>query len=191
MKRNAFTIIEVVLVLAIAGLIFLMVFLALPALYRNQRNERRREDVNRIYSQIPNYQKNNHGKPPFNADTGEFDAKFVSHYIDDECTGDHEVQADQAGGASYGGIAFSSCGSAFSDPDGTPYVVGHMASTDTVPDNASANHVIYFGARMICRGEDNASEDATVDASPNSFVIMMILEGGAIYCVDNATLPTN
>jgi prepilin-type N-terminal cleavage/methylation domain-containing protein len=37
-KAHGFTIIEVVLVLAIAGLIFLIVFLALPALQRSQRD---------------------------------------------------------------------------------------------------------------------------------------------------------
>ena len=37
-NKKGFTIIEVVLVLAIAGLIFLMVFIALPALQRSQRN---------------------------------------------------------------------------------------------------------------------------------------------------------
>ena len=37
-KEKGFTIIEVVLVLAIAGLIFLMVFIALPQLQRSQRN---------------------------------------------------------------------------------------------------------------------------------------------------------
>ena len=36
-NKKGFTIIEVVLVLAIAGLIFLMVFVALPALQRGQR----------------------------------------------------------------------------------------------------------------------------------------------------------
>ena len=40
-----FTIIEVALVLAIAGLIFLVVFLALPALQRSQRDTARRQDV--------------------------------------------------------------------------------------------------------------------------------------------------
>jgi type II secretory pathway pseudopilin PulG len=51
-KYGAFTIIEVVLVLAIAGLIFLMVFIALPALQRSQRNTQRKEDMGRIASQI-------------------------------------------------------------------------------------------------------------------------------------------
>ena len=40
-SKKGFTIIEVVLVLAIAGLIFLMVFIALPALQRTQRNTQR------------------------------------------------------------------------------------------------------------------------------------------------------
>ncbi len=40
--RGGFTIIEVVLVLAIAGLIFLMVFIALPALQRAQRDSQRK-----------------------------------------------------------------------------------------------------------------------------------------------------
>ena len=49
MKNNrGFTIIEVVLVLAIAGLIFLMVFLALPALQRSQRDTLRKQQANMI-----------------------------------------------------------------------------------------------------------------------------------------------
>lgn len=47
-KTQGFTIIEVVLVLAIAGLIFLMVFIALPALQRSQRDTQRRDDVARF-----------------------------------------------------------------------------------------------------------------------------------------------
>ena len=45
---KGFTIIEVVLVLAIAGLIFLMVFLALPALQRSQRDTQRKNDMARL-----------------------------------------------------------------------------------------------------------------------------------------------
>jgi len=47
-KESGFTIIEVVLVLAIAGLIFLVVFLALPALQRSQRDSQRRTDLGRF-----------------------------------------------------------------------------------------------------------------------------------------------
>jgi prepilin-type N-terminal cleavage/methylation domain-containing protein len=60
-KNNSkgFTIIEVALVLAIAGLIFLVVFLALPALQRNQRDTGRRENVGSIVSGLQSYSSDN------------------------------------------------------------------------------------------------------------------------------------
>ena len=51
-KYTGFTIIEVVLVLAIAGLIFAMVFIALPALQRAQRNTQRKQDLSRMQAAI-------------------------------------------------------------------------------------------------------------------------------------------
>jgi prepilin-type N-terminal cleavage/methylation domain-containing protein len=46
-QKKAFTIIEVLIVLAIAGLILLIVFLAVPALQRNSRNTQRSSDASR------------------------------------------------------------------------------------------------------------------------------------------------
>lgn len=66
-----FTIIEVVLVLAIAGLIFLMVFLGLPALQRNQRNTARKQDYSVIASAIQTYKSNNKGEFPTFEKVGE------------------------------------------------------------------------------------------------------------------------
>ena len=62
--KTGFTIIEVVLVLAIAGLIFLMVFIALPALQRNQRDAQRRHDMERVQAAIQNFQTNNRNALP-------------------------------------------------------------------------------------------------------------------------------
>src|SRR5687768_147522 len=47
-EETGFTIIEVLIVLAIAGLIMVVVFLAVPALNRNNRNERYRTDARNI-----------------------------------------------------------------------------------------------------------------------------------------------
>lgn len=63
-KEKGFTIIEVVLVLAIAGLIFLMVFIALPALQRNQRDTQRKNDLSRAQTAVQNFQSNNRNKLP-------------------------------------------------------------------------------------------------------------------------------
>ena len=61
-NRTGFTIIEVVLVLAIAGLIFLMVFIALPALQRSQRDQARRMDVGLVTAAVKNWRSNNRGR---------------------------------------------------------------------------------------------------------------------------------
>jgi len=58
---KGFTIIEVVLVLAIAGLIFLVIFLALPMLQRNQRDTARKSSLGQIVGQIENFRSNNRG----------------------------------------------------------------------------------------------------------------------------------
>ncbi len=63
-KLNGFTIIEVVLVLAIAGLIFLMVFIGLPALQRSQRDRQRKNDAAIIAAAVRTYMSHNGGKPP-------------------------------------------------------------------------------------------------------------------------------
>ena len=63
-NKKGFTIIEVVLVLAIAGLIFMMVFIALPALQRSQRDTQRSNDIARVQTALNNYQANNRGALP-------------------------------------------------------------------------------------------------------------------------------
>lgn len=78
-NKKGFTIIEVVLVLAIAGLIFLMVFVALPALQRGQRDSQRRSDISRFMSQINSYQTNNGGRVP-SADKDAM-GKFLNNYM--------------------------------------------------------------------------------------------------------------
>lgn len=60
-KQRGFTIIEVVLVLAIAALIFLMIFIALPALQRGQRDTARKNDVSTVLSAISSWKGNNVG----------------------------------------------------------------------------------------------------------------------------------
>lgn len=54
-KESGFTIIEVLIVLAIAGLIMLVVFLAVPALQRNSRNTQYRNEASQLltaYSEV-------------------------------------------------------------------------------------------------------------------------------------------
>ena len=63
-RMNGFTIIEVVLVLAIAALIFLMVFIALPALQASQRDTARKNDVSTVSAAVNSFISNNSGSFP-------------------------------------------------------------------------------------------------------------------------------
>jgi prepilin-type N-terminal cleavage/methylation domain-containing protein len=61
-KERGFTIIEVLIVLAIAGVIMLIIFLAVPALQRNSRNTQRRSDASHYAGLINEWMANHAGQ---------------------------------------------------------------------------------------------------------------------------------
>jgi prepilin-type N-terminal cleavage/methylation domain-containing protein len=63
-KSEGFTIIEVLIVLAIAGLILLIVFLAVPALQRNSRNTSIKNDAQNVLGGVSEYFGANSGSVP-------------------------------------------------------------------------------------------------------------------------------
>ena len=62
--NKGFTIIEVMIVLAIAGLIILIVLLAIPALQRNSRNTTLKNDASAIAAGVSEFKSNNDGNAP-------------------------------------------------------------------------------------------------------------------------------
>lgn len=75
---KGFTIIEVVLVLAIAGLILLMALVAWPALQSGQRDSARKTDVGSVASAVSAYSSSNKGKfPTTEALTGDPDGEPI------------------------------------------------------------------------------------------------------------------
>ncbi len=69
LKKNhsGFTIIEVLIVLAIAGLIMVAVFTAVPALQRNGNNTTKRGDASKALGAVSEFIANNNGKVPATA----------------------------------------------------------------------------------------------------------------------------
>ena len=70
-KEGGFTIVEVMIVLAIAGLILAIVFIAVPALQRNSRNTQRRSDLANLRAQFETWTSNNNGKLPSDTDVNQ------------------------------------------------------------------------------------------------------------------------
>ena len=69
-NQSGFTIIEVLIVLAIAGLIMVAVFTAVPALQRNGNNTTKRGDASKVLGAVSEFVANNNGKVPLAADAG-------------------------------------------------------------------------------------------------------------------------
>ena len=67
-KSEGFTLIEVMIVLAIAGLIILIVLLAVPALQRNGRNTSIKNDASAFSAALQEYKSNNDGQNPASID---------------------------------------------------------------------------------------------------------------------------
>src|ERR1700685_1598743 len=63
-KNEGFTIIEIMIVLVIAALILLIVFLAVPALQRSQRNTGRKSDGGHMSTAVNDWVTNNNGTLP-------------------------------------------------------------------------------------------------------------------------------
>jgi prepilin-type N-terminal cleavage/methylation domain-containing protein len=119
---KGFTIIEVVLVLAIAGLIFLMVFIALPSLQRGQRDAQRKQDLARIQTQIQSYASNARGNIP-----ADLTSSFVANYLG----GSGAVAGDQYKDPQTNiGYTFESVNTPPTAAGHIGYYPGHLCPTD-------------------------------------------------------------
>ena len=168
-KKTGFTIIEVALVLAIAGLIFLMVFVALPQLQRQQRDSRRRDDILSFLETVKKYQTNNRGALP-----------------------------DGTGNAIAGGSGTSSentwqdfynnyLGDSFADPNGTKYTL-EVTECDNTRDNDckdlpvldSMDYTLHVYIQATCKD----SETAMGTSNPRNIAVLYRMEGSGIYCAN-------
>ena len=184
--QKGFTIIEVMIVLAIAGLILVVVLIAIPQLQRNQRNQARQSVASRIVTEINNFAGNNNGDLP-EAVTPATDSKQIGSIGDDPIFWDRYLGCDTS--------APPECTANINDPrTGEPVGTGAdggvnleqvIPLTDVAVElepgdetNIAAGSFGY-NEGYVCDGED------IIAASNRNFVFMMKLEGGALYCLDN------
>ena len=146
-QKEGFTIIEVVLVLAIAALIMLMVFIAWPALQRSQRDTARKNDQSSIASAIATYRSNNNGVLPpavSGAAAGSWDANFVQKYL------------TNLGHVVPGQVAFSTTAPASLGAAATQSATGTASTTNPTYDSA----VVVLG--YDCSGAPSARKAAVI-----------------------------
>lgn len=165
-KETGFTIIEVVLVLAIAGLIFLMVFIALPALQRNQRDTQRKNDLSRAMTALNSFASNNRGAVPTESTVN---TTFKTGYL--TVSGDSFLDPQGAGS---------------SDSSATSYIFNTTsAATGDLSAGFSTDtqNTIYYAVGRVCNAA--GGELAPTGAGSRKVTMRMYLEGGGVACQNN------
>ncbi|MBR0431041.1 type II secretion system protein [Candidatus Saccharibacteria bacterium] len=204
-ERKGFTIIEVVLVLAIAGLIFLMVFVALPALQRSQRDTARRNDIARLSTALAQWQTNNTSSSDPNnlPDASSWAAKAQISSNDcnnDACKIVREYMNTTA--ATVDGEVTNT----FADPDGTLYnvVIGGNISGPATPSNLKSPEnqdlatLTWADGKYDLSGNDTykahtifivpgakCDKTSIVKSDNRRYALIYQLEGSGVYCLDD------
>lgn len=178
-KESGFTIIEVLIVLAIAGLIMAIVFFAVPQLQRNSRDNQRQSVANRVSAELTTYSGNNQGTYPFaggisttlpgtpctNLTANPFGCNdWLNRYI----TGKVNTNDPSSSGPMTFNLFF---------PSGSP---GTVSAANWQLGRA----LIAVGSS--CNGENGYTQASGNAASSRKFAILMPLDrDNTWYCVDN------
>lgn len=184
--KQGFTIIEVVLVLAIAGLIFLMVFVALPALQRSQRDTQRRNDMARVDTALTQYLTNHNGanlpqpSGEWNASANGVDANGDGNFEgcnNSACAFVRDYMNAQA-------VAEENQVNDFKDPGGTLYnlQIVNANNASFVYDNSNVafnEYLITIVTGAKCDGEN------AVKSTERHYAVVYRLEGSGTYCIDD------
>lgn len=181
--KKGFTIIEVALVLAIAGLIFLMVFVALPGLRASQRDADRREAVASFLENVKKYQTNNRGALPGATDNASISESGSSIMV----TNGETNSAD----TTWAGFYQKYLGDNFIDPDGENYKLkiircGSTADKSCVSDAQYSgdvtfpnNYTMLVVLQASCLGTETIGT-----SNPRKLAVIYKLEGAGTYCSD-------
>lgn len=161
-NTKGFTIIEVVLVLAIAGLIFLMVFIALPALQRTQRDSARQEEVSTVIAAIGTYSSLNNGKLPSSATS-------IVSIVE---------------GASGTTLASGTTVTVYSDVSSAPTVTGTKESGTPTSTSLPYDNIVVYN-KYKCSTADASNKMTLVKGTARQAAALAFLESGVIYCRNN------
>ena len=178
-KRYGFTVIEVALVIAVAGVIFLMVIVALPALRASQRDATRRENVISFINKVKQYQKDNRGTLPGSADNLSDGRTVEVSWNDDDL--------ETSDPTSWAGFYRDYLGANFFDPNGEHYqlkirrcdvnIVGEDCGFSIEGEPFPNNYEIIVATSAVCKGQQIVQTN-----NQRKLAAAYRLESGGVYC---------
>lgn len=192
-RKFGFTIIEVVLVLGVAGLIFIVVFTALPGMQVSARDTQRRESITTFVTEIKNFQTNNRGALP--SGLGESATSMVTVSGERIETGYYgAVGTANTHQLAWAGFYRDYLGVQFRDPMGYNYnivAVNCGSKADIECTTTATGGIANLSNKTF--GENNYNIVAVVGAScygdtavgtssPRKLAVLYKLEGAGVYC---------
>jgi prepilin-type N-terminal cleavage/methylation domain-containing protein len=165
-RKNGFTLIEIILVLALACILLLMVLTALSGAQRARRDAQRKQDLAIFYAKLEEYSANNQNSN-----------LCPSSSVHDQ------FPCDDATLANFVATYFSG----HTDPlTGNPYVVNYWENTHhrrPVPGE------ILYGREHLCYVNGNDIIADVINGKPTDFshdhYMMVYQENGKYFCLDN------
>ena len=161
LNKKGFTIIEVMIVLAIAGLILLIVFLAIPALQRAQRNTGRKEDAGRLVTAIGDFISNDGGVLPQKG-------TWISSPT---TTGSCETILNDAGKLNQGTWTSNDCTFKSQGPNNFDLEDGSTASIQATSQNVGFEAILVTSATCT-----TGSSNSTTPGNSNQAALLYDLE---------------
>ena len=184
-NKRGFTITEVIIVLAIAGVIMAVVLAVVPQAQRNQRDNNRKALAQRLMSSLENYNANSQGTYPF-ATTGTPSTTLSCATLDavaNSCYAWYNSYIYKTLPAP--ATTYVNTNDPSTDNRTTINILWAAADTnDQTPTWSTATATIMPGA--VCSGSRVTGTGIAGSASTKQFAMIMALENsGTWYCTDN------
>ncbi len=169
-SQKGFTIIEILIVLAIAGLILTIVFIAVPQLQRNTRDNQRQNIASRLSSELNTYSSNNQGTFPFNSAPASWGISCGSQTASQGCNDWYSRYI--AGNVN------------IKDPKTGNDELIYMSTNAALPTTWTSGSVLISVGNK-CSGE-NITAGAGGVANSKQFALLIALDRtNTYYCIDN------
>lgn len=162
-SKKGFTIIEVVIVLAIAGLIFAVVFWAVPNLQKSNHDNTRRNLAASIMSSLESYAGNHGGDYPAETSASFRDGFLRSFFTE------------------------------FEDPLGTDFLTATVGDACSATNIVCFGNIVTSGAfaanlsyQTTVKCDSNAPGTVIPGAGSRAVAVQIRLQQGGAYCLDNS-----
>ena len=201
-SKKGFTVLEVVLVLAISGLILLAILIAIPALARIQHDSDRRSSFSKLLANIADYRTNNRKALPTLTGDGAIDK--TRFYL--QRGADGKYSANTGVTTKWGTFAEKYLPEPFEDPDGARYELSIVVCPPSVGTGNTCNNQYYYKdynhtqriskfyqesfpnnhlVLIVLNAKCASSENVVSSPDSGSVAVLYRLESGGTYCEHN------